>query len=87
MTETASEPLSFIVEEAGCSSCATRVRTALEPLGTVEAIDLDHDANHATVQLAGEGVSEAAVNAALEQASEGSGHTYRVRPGSWSAAA
>ena len=72
----------FAVEEAGCSSCASRVRAALAPLATVEAVVLDVPADAATVSIAGE-VSEAAVADALEAASEGSGHAYRIRPGSW----
>ena len=86
MSETLSRSLSFVVEDAGCASCARRVRAALEPLATVETVDVDHDANFATVRVAASGLSEQAVNRALEDASAGSGHAYRVRQGSWVAA-
>lgn len=76
----------FVVEEAGCDSCAARVRSALEPLGSVQAIDVDHAADVATVRLDYEGVlSEETVNRALKRASEEAGHTYRVKPGSFGA--
>ena len=74
--------LSFVVEQAGCESCARLVRGALEPLATVESIEVDEDADAATVRLTGE-ATEDDVNLALAAASEGSGHEYRVRPGSW----
>lgn len=74
--------LTFVVSEAGCESCAKLVREALEPLGAVESIDVDEAADEATVELTGE-VTEADVNVALAGASEGVGHAYRVRPGSW----
>ena len=73
----------FQVEQAGCESCAARVRSALEPHATVEAIEIDESADHATVHLVEANVTEADVNAALTAASHGSGHTYRVRAGSW----
>lgn len=75
----------FEVEQAGCASCAARVRSALEPHATVETIEIDESADQATVRLAEANVTEADVNAALSAASHGSGHTYRVRPGSWRA--
>lgn len=74
--------LTFVVSEAGCESCAKLVREALEPLGAVESIDVDEAADEATVELTGK-VTEADVNVALAGASEGVGHAYRVRPGSW----
>ena len=74
--------VTFVVEQAGCASCAARVRAALEPLGAVEAIEIDKDADSATVRVSG-AASEAAVAGALAAASHGSGHSYRVRPGSW----
>ena len=74
--------LTFVVEQAGCESCAARVRGALEPLAEVVAIEVDEQADAATVHAAGD-VSEEAVNEALQTASHGSGHAYRVRPGSW----
>lgn len=77
--------LTFVVEQAGCESCAARVRGALEPLAEIEAIEVDEDADAATVRAAGD-LDEDAVNDALEAVSAGSGHAYRVRPGSWRAA-
>lgn len=74
--------LSFVVEQAGCESCAALVREALEPLGAVESIEVDEQADTSTVRLAG-GATEADVNRALADAPEGVGHTYRVQPGSW----
>ena len=72
---------SFVVEEAGCASCAALVREALEPLGRVESIDVDEAADVSRVVLAGE-ASEEAVSTALAGVSA-AGHTYRVQPGSW----
>lgn len=76
--------LEFDVEEAGCDSCAALVTDALEPLATVAAIEIDEEADRAHVTLdAPDGLAEDAVAAALAEASEGVGHAYRVRPGSW----
>ena len=75
----------FEVEQAGCESCAARVRSALEPLAVVDAIEIDESADQATVRLGDAAITETDVNAALRAASDGSGHTYRVRPGSWRA--
>lgn len=87
MSQTLATPLTFVVEEAGCHSCATRVRSALDPLARIERIDTDHDADVSTVRLVPEReLTEDEVNDALAAVSEGTGHTYRVRPGSWSAA-
>ena len=72
----------FVVSEAGCESCAALVRDALEPLGTVESLDVDEAADEATVRLGGD-ASEEAVNAALAAVSVGAGHAYRVRSDSW----
>lgn len=74
--------ISFVVEQAGCESCAQLVRGALEPLGTVEAVEVDERADEATVRLGGE-TTEEEVNLALAGASQGVGHAYRVRTGSW----
>lgn len=74
----------FEVEHAGCESCADRVREALAPLGTVRELAVYEDADSATVRLASV-ATEADVNRALLEASHGSGHAYRVRPGSWQA--
>lgn len=75
-------PVVFEVEQAGCESCAARVRAALEPLAEVGGVTIDEDADSATVHASGD-VTEVAVNDALAAASHGSGHAYRVRPGSW----
>jgi hypothetical protein len=74
--------LVFEVEQAGCASCAELVREALAPLGTVGEIEIDEDADSATVRLAS-GASVDDVNRALLEVSHGSGHAYRVKPGSW----
>ncbi len=74
----------FEVEQAGCESCAARVRSALDPLVTVAAIEIDEEADAAMVRLApGTDATEDDVNRALLEASQGSGHAYRVKPGSW----
>jgi copper chaperone CopZ len=76
--------VSFVVEEAGCSSCVARIRAALETIATVEAIEIDEAADLASVRLAGSPhVLEDAVVLALQNVSVGSGHEYRVQPGSW----
>ena len=69
-----------MVEEAGCASCAARVRTALAPLAAVESIEVDEQADAARVRLA-EDVAEPALAQALVEASRGSGHEYRLRAG------
>lgn len=77
----------FVVEHAGCESCAARVRRALDVLVTIEAIEIDEAADSATVHVLPRATaSEDDVNRALAEASPGSGHTYRVKPGSWPAA-
>jgi hypothetical protein len=74
----------FAVEEAGCDSCATRVREALTPLVTVHAIEIDAERDRATVRVDPEpAISESDINRVLGEASAGSGHSYRVEPGSW----
>ena len=40
----------FEVEQAGCPSCAARVRAALAPLGTVSEVAIDEQADQATVR-------------------------------------
>jgi hypothetical protein len=70
----------FIVEEAGCESCAKRVKSALAPVVTVDSISIDETADTATVVAhADTPPSLEVIDAALADASEGSGHTYRVR--------
>lgn len=86
MSETATAGIRFEVEDAGCDSCAARVRGAIEPLAAVAGTEVDHDADRTTVRLApGATVSEEDVEHALAAASEGTPHTYRLRPGSWAA--
>ena len=77
--------LTFVVEEAGCESCAALVREALAPFGAVESVEVDEVADVAFVRLAAS-ASEPDVNQALADVSASAGHTYRVRPGSWRAA-
>ena len=75
---------SFRVEHAGCSACAERVRTALSRLGDVDEITVDEEADAADVVLRSERyVDQTEVDAALAEASVGSGHSYRVAAGSW----
>ena len=76
--------VTFVVEQAGCESCASRVRGALDPLAAVSSIEVDEEADAATVRASGS-LTEERVNAALASVSHGSGHTYRVLPGSWTA--
>lgn len=77
--------VTFVVEQAGCEACASRVRGALEQLGKVESVEIDEEADAATVRASGV-LSEDAANEALRPASRVSGHAYRVRPGSWQVA-
>lgn len=75
--------ITFVVEEAGCDSCAALVRDALEPLGEVRSLEIDEVADLATVSLMpARPLEEAEIAAALAEASEGTGHAYRVQPGS-----
>jgi copper chaperone CopZ len=74
---------SFVVEQAGCASCAARVRLALADVVRVDGIEIDDDADTAFVRVSGDDVSKRRVEAAIDAASEGSGHTYRIRAGSW----
>lgn len=77
-------PLSFVVEQAGCESCAARIRSALAPLLRLEDVVIDEAADTAKVTATSQdAISLEAVNAALASASAGSGHTYRVAPDSW----
>ena len=76
----------FVVEHAGCSSCAGRVRKALEPIAAVDVIDVDEEADAAAVRVRPlDRISEEEVDEVLREASVGSGHDYTVRPGSWRA--
>jgi copper chaperone CopZ len=74
----------FDVEQAGCESCADRVRGALALLGAVEAVEIDEGADLARVVLASSvNPDQSVVDEALAESSAGAGHLYRVRPGSW----
>jgi hypothetical protein len=79
------QPVVLEVEQAGCESCAELVREALSSLGRVGEIVIDEEADSATVRLAS-GASVDDVNRALLEVSHGSGHAYRVKPGSWQTA-
>lgn len=72
----------FDVEQAGCESCGRLISAALSGFGAVESIDIDEDSDIATVVLAGSAARNA-VEVALEEASAGTGHVYRVRDNSW----
>ena len=75
--------ISFIVEQAGCQSCAAKVSEALAPLGDVEEVVIDEAADVGVVRLQpSEAVGEERINALLRAASAGSGHAYSVRAGS-----
>ncbi|MFO7572706.1 MAG: heavy-metal-associated domain-containing protein [Gaiellaceae bacterium] len=76
----------FEVEQAGCESCAALVRDALEELASVDEITIDETEDRATVRLAaGAVLTLDDADRALVVASEGTGHAYRVVPGSWRA--
>jgi copper chaperone CopZ len=82
------DSLEFVVEHAGCSSCAGRIRGALQAVATVDSIEVDEAADAARVRLRGPAeLSEETVGHVLREASLGSGHEYCVRPGSWRALA
>ena len=75
---------SFEVEQAGCASCAARVRGALAPLLEISALEIDESRDTAVVVArAAEEPPVERIDELLAAASEGAGHTYRVRPGSW----
>ena len=81
MTERVRE-IEFVVEQAGCPSCAARLRNAFEALAPVTAVEIDEAADTASVRLeASDDVSETAVDRVLDAASAGSGHVYTRRPG------
>jgi hypothetical protein len=78
------EPVRFVVEQAGCESCAARVKAALAELIAIDEITIDEGADAAVVRAHAPAELElATVDAALADASHGSGHTYRVSPDSW----
>jgi hypothetical protein len=73
----------FVVERAGCSSCAELIGEALGVIGKVEQVDIDESSDIALVRLSVSGdVDVDEVDRVLHLASKGSGHAYRVRPGS-----
>lgn len=75
--------VSFEVEQAGCASCAARVRGALARLLEISTLDIDESLDAAVVTA--RAVEEPRVeklDELLAAASEGAGHAYRVRPGS-----
>ena len=74
----------FVVEHAGCVSCAALIREALAEVGTVGKVDIDEARDVAVVRMSAVETSESRVNDVLGAASHGSGHVYRIRPGSWS---
>lgn len=79
--------LVFDVQQAGCESCAARIQGAVAQLAPVAEVVIDAGADVATVTLeAGAVATEDDLNRALAEASDGSGHVYRVRPGSLGAA-
>jgi len=74
----------FIVEQAGCASCAALVNEALALLADVRGIDVDETADCAAVRVAfAPDLTQEAVSQALLNASTAAGHEYRVKPGSW----
>lgn len=75
--------IGFEVEQAGCASCAARVRDALAPLFEISGLEIDeaHDVAVIRAQTAEE-PAVGMIDALLAAASEGAGHRYRVRPGS-----
>lgn len=74
----------FEVEQAGCESCATRVRGALAPLLEISTLEIDESRDAAVVVARADREPRVeAIDALLAAASEGAGHAYRVRPGSW----
>ena len=74
----------FVVEQAGCPSCASLIREALDAIADVDGIEIDEAADVATVHLQqGANLSEQTVADLLQTVSRDSGHGYRVQPGSW----
>jgi copper chaperone CopZ len=74
----------FVVEHAGCPSCAERVRAALTSLGDVREIEIDEAEDVARVRTeVPASTSRDVIEQTVVAAPAGSGHEYRVRPGSW----
>ena len=75
--------VSFEVEQAGCASCAARVRGALAPLLEISGLEIDEYLDAAVITArAAEEPPVGMIDLLLAAASEGAGHNYRVRPGS-----
>jgi hypothetical protein len=75
--------VSFEVEQAGCASCAGRVRDALAPLLEISGLEIDESLDAALITAqAVEEPTVGMIDQLLTAASEGAGHKYRVRPGS-----
>ncbi len=75
--------MTFEVEQAGCASCAARVRDALAPLLEISGLEIDESLDAAVVTAqAVEEPPVGMIDELLAAASEGAGHKYRVRPGS-----
>jgi hypothetical protein len=80
----AAHEVEFVVEQAGCPSCAARLRESLGAVGHVAAVEIDADADTASVRLrANDPVTGDDVDRLLEAASAGSGHSYTRRPATW----
>ena len=78
------QEVEFVVEQAGCPSCAARLRAALEAIAPVISVDVDETEDTASIRLqAHVRVSRKIVDRVLGAASNGSGHTYRRKPGTW----
>lgn len=76
--------IEFVVEEAGCTSCAELIRETLGEIGLVAQIEVDEVADFSLVRFAPPGLLSADdVDRMLALASGGSGHGYRIKPGSW----
>jgi cation transport ATPase len=76
--------ITFEVEQAGCASCASKVRGALAPVLEISALEIDESRDAAVVTArAAEELPVETIDELLAAASEGAGHAYRVRPGSW----
>ena len=73
----------FVVAEAGCESCATRVRSAVASLVSVTSVSIDEGAD--TAKVTGRALSDVtpeSLDELLAVASVGAGHRYHVVPGS-----
>ena len=74
----------FEVEQAGCGSCAALIRDVLEEVAPVDEVTIDEEEDRATVRMQPDAaLSEDDAKRLLADASEGTGHAYRVVPGSW----